>query len=110
MAVAALAGTKIPLDQSLGSRKNMDALFIGGPRDGMIEKFPVERTAASVDEAVRDEGYTISSLVTGQSDGDVLERIYRHSTLTDDQYRTMLVEELEKRTGVSPGSLATDLL
>jgi hypothetical protein len=84
----------------------MDALFIGGPRDGVVEKFPADQSLASVDEAVRDDGYTISSLVTGQSDGDVLERIYRHSTLSDDQYRTMLVEELEKRTGTPAGGLA----
>jgi hypothetical protein len=86
----------------------MDALFIGGPRNGLIEKFPTDLAAASVDDAVRDEGYTISSLVTGQSDSDVLERIYRHATLSDDQYRTMLVEELEKRTGMPAGGLSIE--
>lgn len=88
----------------------MDALFIGGPRDGMVEKLPSDPAATSFEATVRDEGYTISSLVTGRSDGDVLERIYRHSTLTEDQYRMMLVEELEKRTNTPPGSLATGAL
>ncbi|MEO7433734.1 MAG: hypothetical protein ABIR62_17340 [Dokdonella sp.] len=88
----------------------MDALFIGGPRDGVVEKWPSDLEARTVEATVLDEGYTISSLVTGQGDGDVLERIYRHSTLTDDQYRTMLVEELEKRTNTPPGSLATGAL
>jgi hypothetical protein len=88
----------------------MDALFIGGPRGGTVHNLPVELSSASFEDALVDEGYSLSSLVTGQSDRDVLERIYRHSTLTDEQYRTLLVEELEKRTGVATGSLATDAI
>lgn len=88
----------------------MDALFIGGPRDGVVEKRGSGPAADAMDAAVLDEGYVISSLVTGQGDGDILERIYRHSTLTDEQYRTMLVEELEKRTDTPPGSLSTGAL